>query len=174
MRIPAPWATFFRELEQAMPSPVEMHCAGGFALLALTGAPRPTADVDIIGVVPEDATTMLLHHGGLASPLAARHGLHLERVIIAEYPAAYAERLLLVTPPDCKLLAVRIVEPHDLALSKLARNSPKDREDVGRLAEHGLLQAAVLRERYEKEMAPHLHPGLRADLTLSLWLEEFF
>ena len=50
--IPDPWLSFLRDVDQALENTVEIHCIGAFALLVLTGAPRPTADIDFIEVVP--------------------------------------------------------------------------------------------------------------------------
>jgi hypothetical protein len=67
------------------------------------------------------------------------------------------------------------LEAHDLALSKLARNSPIDREDVARLARAAPLDQAVLRERYETELRPIIIGDQnRHDQTLALWLEAYF
>lgn len=67
------------------------------------------------------------------------------------------------------------LEPHDLALSKLARNSPIDREDVARLANIVPLDPSVLRQRYQEELRPILIGDLRNhDLTLEMWIESYF
>ena len=65
--------------------------------------------------------------------------------------------------------------PSPLALSKLARNSPIDREDVARLARAVPLDPVVRRERYETELRPIIIGDLaRHDQTLALWLEAYF
>jgi hypothetical protein len=64
------------------------------------------------------------------------------------------------------------LEPHDLALTKLERNSDVDRQDVLALAEAGFLDAGTLRERCEKEHRPNVVANVdRHDLTLKLWID---
>lgn len=60
----------------------------------------------------------------------------------------------------------------DLALSKLERNAERDREDVLRLAQAGLLDPHVIKERYYAEQRPYLLSKLPwHDKTLELWLQ---
>jgi hypothetical protein len=61
-----------------------------------------------------------------------------------------------------------------LILSKLERNSQKDRDDVAFLAERLHLSPEVLRERYKKELRPYLTNEGRHDLTIELWLDVCF
>lgn len=151
--------------------PVELHCLGGFVLLARYGSPRPTYDVDFIASIPRDAPSQLLSWAGKDTPLSQKHGLYLEQVTIGLYPDSYDERLVdLITP--LRHLRLRALEPHDLILAKIGRNSLKDRHDLHFLAGKGLLDASVLEARYHKELRPYLLVPERDDLTLRLWLEE--
>ena len=60
----------------------------------------------------------------------------------------------------------------DLALSKLERNSDRDRDDVLRLARAGYLDRDVLKNRYLNELRPYSLTKLPwHDKTLELWLE---
>jgi hypothetical protein len=63
------------------------------------------------------------------------------------------------------------LEAHDLALSKLERNSARDREDVKYLARAAPLDLSVLNNRYQLELRPYLANTERHDLTIRLWLE---
>ena len=63
------------------------------------------------------------------------------------------------------------LDPYDLALSKLERNSQKDRDDVRFLARSIPLDLRILQERYTSEMRWQLGLPAREDLTLQLWLE---
>ncbi|MBI3207796.1 MAG: hypothetical protein HYZ37_02710 [Candidatus Solibacter usitatus] len=63
------------------------------------------------------------------------------------------------------------LEAHDLALSKLERNSARDREDVKYLARAAPLDLSVLEHRYRLEHRPYLANTERHDLTMRLWLE---
>jgi hypothetical protein len=94
---------------------------------------------------------------------------------VASLPDRYEERLTPLWPGRFSRLALFALEAHDLALSKLARNSPIDREDVARLARTVPLDPALLRERYETELRPIIIGDLtRHDQTLALWLEAYF
>jgi hypothetical protein len=64
------------------------------------------------------------------------------------------------------------LEAHDLALTKLERNSDVDRQDVLDLARAGYLDAVTLQDRYSKEFRPNLVSNVeKDDLTLKLWIE---
>jgi hypothetical protein len=63
------------------------------------------------------------------------------------------------------------VDATDLALSKLERNSERDREDFLRLARAGLLNLEAFRGRYFDEVRPYMLGNLPwHDKTLELWL----
>ena len=62
--VPEPWRAFPAELDRAVPSEVQLHCLGGFVMIASYGMPRPTADVDVLAVTPRDALKLLLELGG--------------------------------------------------------------------------------------------------------------
>jgi len=51
---PDPWRAFLRDLDRAVPGPVLLHCLGGFVMTARYGMPRPTADMDVLAVIPRD------------------------------------------------------------------------------------------------------------------------
>jgi hypothetical protein len=99
--------------------------------------------------------------------------LHFQRVSVADYPENYTSRLIDITPKDFRKLRLRVFEVHDIVLSKVARNSPKDRDDVKFLATRGRLNRDLLKERFENELRPHLQIKERGVLTMQLWLEEF-
>lgn len=72
-------------------------------------------------------------------------------------------------------LRLRALDPHDLALSKLARNSPIDREDVAQRARAIPLDPNLLRSRYQRELRPIVIGDLsRHDRTLEMWIEAYF
>jgi hypothetical protein len=57
-------------------------------------------------------------------------------------------------------------------LSKLERNSDRDREDVLRLAQAGYIDSDVLKARYLEEVRPYLlNKHEWHDQTLELWIE---
>ena len=173
-RIPEPWWTFLREVDAALTTPVEVHCLGGFVLGVLWGLPRPTADVDVVAIRPSLAADQLLRVAGEGSEISQRRGLHFQQVTIAECPAEYESRLTELAPQELPYMRVLTFDVHDVVLSKLGRNSPRDRADVEFLAGRGVLRPDVLRERFEREMRPYVLNEDRAARTLTLWLDEFF
>jgi hypothetical protein len=62
-----------------------------------------------------------------------------------------------------------------LALSKIARNSPVDREDVAHLAKVVPLDRKILRTRYQKELRPIIIGDPEThDRTLQMWIDAYF
>jgi hypothetical protein len=171
---PPPWDAFLEEVDARLSGPVELHCVGGFVLTTVYGVPRTTGDLDFTAAVPAHEAARLEELAGPGSRLAQKHKLYLRRVGVDGLPEAYQERLREVFPRRFRRLRLFALDPYDLALSKLTRNSAKDREDVNFLARTQALDPAVLRDRYQKELRPYLANQERHDLTLQLWLEDFF
>lgn len=90
---------------------------------------------------------------------------------VADVPEDYAERPVEAWPGRYERLRVLCLDPYDLALTKLGRNSQKDRDDVRHLARGVPLDLAELRRRYEQELRPYLGRPEREDLTLQLWID---
>ena len=64
------------------------------------------------------------------------------------------------------------LDPYDLALSKLQRNSDRDMEDVKRRAMTVPFEVTVLEQRYQLDQRPYLTGRVeREDLTLRLWIQ---
>jgi|SRR5581483_10115443 len=167
-----PWPFFLKEVDHALTGPVELHCLGGFVLASVYGFPRPTGDIDYIDVIPRQAIRELNELAGFESKLCKKHKVFLQAVGVSDFPEGYQTRL---TELDFGLpkLSLKVLEPYDLALSKLTRNSPKDREDVKLLAGRQKLTFKILIERFEAEMKPWLPNLERHLLTLNLWQEYF-
>lgn len=90
-------------------------------------------------------------------------------------PDLYVERLTELFPGELEKLRLFEIEAHDLALSKLARNHPVDREDVAYLAKTVPLNADILRTRYERELRPIIIGDPKThDQTLEMWIESYF
>ena len=170
-----PWRPFLVDVDRQLPQPIEIHCLGGFVAAFYYDLPRPTNDLDYIEVVPHDAMATLQEIAGVDSPLAQKHRVHFQHVGVASLPESYAERLTEIFPRTFQRLRLFALEPHDLALSKLARNSPIDRADIAELAKAVPLDAHLLRERYRQELRPIVigDPG-RHDRTLEMWIEAYF
>lgn len=174
VEIPQPWLSFLRDVDRALSQRIEAHCLGGFVLGVVHGLPRPTGDVDVVDIEPPSATEELLRIAGEDSDLARRYRLQIQRVTIAQYPEDYASRLADITPKRFARLRLLAFEVHDLVLAKLARNSPRDREDVRYLGKRGALDKKILEERFDAELRPRLLNAKRDELTFRLWLDELF
>jgi hypothetical protein len=171
IEIPEPWHGFFHDLDAAVPHGVSLRCLGGFVLSVCFGMPRSTADVDVLSVVPHADTQALLDLAGKASPLHKKHRVYLDLVTVSTCPDSYEDRLAEPFPRAFKHLRLMTLDPYDLALSKLERNAPQDREDVFYLSEAVPFDVAILESRYQREMRPYLGIPAREDLTLKLWIE---
>ena len=71
-------------------------------------------------------------------------------------PAGYEDRLIPIFPAAYRRVQLTGLEAHDLVLSKLERNSGRDREDVKFLARAAPLDLRTLNDRYRSELRPHL------------------
>jgi hypothetical protein len=95
----------------------------------------------------------------------------LQHVAIATVPENYTQRLIPIFPKVFRRLRLFGLEAHDLALSKLERNSARDREDIKFLARAAPLDLSLLEGRYHSELRTYLANTDRHDLTMRLWLE---
>ncbi len=167
--LPKQWGDFLHEIDACLQEKVELHCFGGFGLLVHGALSRPTADIDCLAIVPNHLSKHILELAGRGSPLASRHGLYLQQVGIADHPDDYEDRLQPVAPELFRHLRVFVLDVHDIVIAKMARHGPKDRAD---LADLGVLDPEVLRERYENNLRPYLATPETYDLTLRLWADE--
>ena len=172
--IPSPWAEFLKEIDAPLSTQVEVHCIGGFVVSLHYGLPRPTGDIDYYSVLPLHYARDLQALAGAGSKLAKKYKLHFQQVTVTNLPENYDDRLEEMFPGQFKNLRLLAPDAYDLILSKLERNSPKDRDDVEYLAKTLSLDAALLRKRYQKELRPYLSNEARHDLTLSLWIDSCF
>lgn len=172
---PAPWREFLSDVDAALREPVVLHCLGGFVAAMRHGLPRTTSDVDFVEIVPRDQLRALEAIAGRGSPLARRRGLYFQHVPVASLPESYAARLTALFPGRFRHLRLLALDPHDLALSKLGRNGPIDREDIAYLAKAVPLEPDLLRRRYEQELRPiAVGDPRRLDEVLDLWIEAYF
>ena len=174
VEVPTVWEGFLDEPDRSLEEPVVLHCLGGFAANLQYGLPRPTSDVDYLAIIPADQSRAVLQLAGEGSALHKKYGLYLHQVGVATPPEDYESRLRELFPGRFKNLRLMVLDPYDLALSKIERNASIDRDDVKYLAKAIPLDPNILRERYEKELRPYLGNPDREDLTLKLWLEAFF
>jgi hypothetical protein len=137
----------------------------------LYGLERPTADVDVIDLAPSDAAQALMKLGARGGPLHEKYRIYLDRVAVAAIPESYEERIVEMFPGAYRNLHIMALDPYDLALSKLERNSQKDRDDVLFLARRVPFDLDLLQARYATELRFQLGVPAREDLTMRLWAE---
>lgn len=154
--LPSPWAEFFAGLDRLLTEEIRLHCIGGFVVSIYYGLARPTADVDYFSVQPHHCANHLDALAGAGSALAQKHKVHLQHVTVNNMPEDYADRIVEMYAGCFKKLRLFAPEAYDLILSKMERNSPKDRDDVEYLAKTLHLDPKVLEERYKKELRPYL------------------
>jgi hypothetical protein len=131
---------------------VTLHSIGGFVLTTLYGLPRTTDDLDYISVLPPDAYAAIDEIAGPGSRLAKHYKVSIHSAgAVVDLPDDYESRLQVI-PLPFRQLHIAVPDPYDLALSKLTRNSPKDREDVRFLAARCQLSFRTLVDRFNSEM----------------------
>jgi hypothetical protein len=168
---PEPWHAFFTDLDHAVTSPVGLDCIGGFVVTQFYGLSRATADIDFIELASKDERKLIMTLGGRGGKLHEKHHVYLDLVNVAAYPENYGERLTQMYKGIYKHLHLLALDPYDLALTKLERNSQKDRDDVRYLAKTTPFDLKILEERYCEEMRWQLGRPDREDLTLKFWFE---
>jgi hypothetical protein len=167
--LPSPWREFLSELDAILPELVSLHCVDGFVVSLFYGLPRPTGDIDYYCAIP--ASVNLEGLAGRESALAKKHKVHLQRITVTYLPEEYESRLTEMFPNQFKKLRLFAPDPYDLMLSKLERNSGKDRDDAIYLFKTLKLDLDVLQDRYQKELRPNLGVPAREDLTMRLWID---
>jgi hypothetical protein len=174
-KLESPWKEFLEELDSLLTEPLELHCIGGFAILAAYGYKRITNDLDYFTLVPIDVVNRLHKLAGQGSALARKHKVHVQHVPVASLPEDYETRIAPLFPGHFKNIRLFVLDPYGLILSKLSRNADRDREDVAFLAKSLSLDKEVLRGRYERELRPSvIGPVERHDATLEMWVQAYW
>jgi len=166
-----PWKSFFTAIDEILSDETRLEILGGFVITVFYQAPRTTADVDVVSIVPNTQTRNLIETAGRGSPLHKKHGVYLDRVGVATLTENYEDRLTEIFTGEFHRLRLFALDPYDVALAKIERNIDRDREDVKFLARAVPFDLRILEERYFKELRPFLGIPEREDLTLRLWIE---
>jgi hypothetical protein len=130
----------------------KLTCFGGFAATLEYGISRLTVDIDLLDVAPPRMVATLMKEGGKGSPIAIRHKVYLDIVGIANAPYDYESRLRPMYPGAFQHLHLLVMDPYDLALTKLKRDSDKDFQDVLQLAEKIPFDLDLFEKRYKEEL----------------------
>ena len=172
LSLPKPWPDFLKEVDAQLSQKVDLQCIGGFVLTALYGIPRATADLDYIAAVPKQAAEEIERIAGRESALCRKYRLYFQSVRIADLPEDYESRLQELQL-NFEKLKMSTLDPYDLLLSKVTRNSPKDQDDAKYLISKLKLNFKTFHDRWEKELGPLVSNRRRHDLTIELWKEYF-
>ena len=175
----APWKQFLDELdpllgEMLLGEPIELHCIGGFAVVAAYDLQRSTNDLDYVTLIPAHCGQDLEQLAGQESALARKYKVHVHRASIASLPTNYEDRLSEVFAGRFRNIRLFVLDPYDLVLSKLSRNIERDREDVKHLVRTQKLDPTILRERYNELRVNLIGPPETHEATLEFWIEAFF
>jgi hypothetical protein len=170
-KIPEPWLSFFRDIDERLSEMIKLECLGGFVVTQIYGLARTTADIDVISIMPKSQSDLLFENAGEGSRLHQKHKVYLDWVGIARIPENYDERLTEIFVETFKYIRLFALDPYDIVLAKIERNIQRDRDDVKHLAAIVPLDLEILKLRYEAELRPILGNPNREDLTLKLWIE---
>lgn len=134
--------------------PIRMYIAGGAALYLLTGE-RVTEDIDATfsaRILFKDEIEV-----SYRDPDGRARFMYLDRnyndTLGLLHERAYEDSEPVNIPGvEKSLIDVRVLSPVDLAVSKLARFTEQDREDIELLAKRGLIDAVSVRRRAEEAL----------------------
>ena len=138
--------------------PIRMYVAGGAALHFYTGE-RVSRDIDAVFshrvALPENLEVAYRDADGAARLLYFDRQYNESFALLHE--DAHDDSLVLALEGlDQSVVQIRLLSPVDLAVSKIARLSDQDREDIASLARLGLVTAPALRERAEEAMGGYV------------------
>jgi hypothetical protein len=134
--------------------PVRMFIAGGAALYLHTGT-RVSEDIDATFssrlAISDDMSVSYRDVDGRARVLYLDRNYNDSLGLLHEDAN---EDSITVTMPgvDARLIDVRVLSPLDLAVSKLARFSGQDRQDIEHLARERLVSSKALRRRADEAL----------------------
>lgn len=138
--------------------PIRMVIAGGTALYLHTGE-RVTEDIDATFsrrvLFSSDIEVAYRDPDGRAALLYLDRNYNDTLGLMHEDADDDALRVD-IKNIDRKVLDVRVLKPLDLAVSKLARFSDQDREDILLLAQRKLIDAKTLRKRAEEALEAYV------------------
>ena len=170
--LPEPWLSFLKELDSIAGESTIVPCFGGFAVTQHYGLARSTVDIDVLDVVPLVARSRLMEAGGKGAPLAREHGVYLDFVGVVQAPYEYESRLKPIYENLFENLHLQVMDPYDIALCKLKRDSDRDFQDMLFLARSTPFDLQMFEQRYRAELRPYLFGSLsEADYTFARWIE---
>jgi hypothetical protein len=141
-----------RSAKATAKAPITLFLAGGAAMHFYTGS-RMTDDIDAVFdrkiLVPADSTVLYRDAQGKARSVYFDMNYNESYALLHEDAHEDAWRLVL---DGMDAVRVLVLQPVDLALSKLSRFSEIDRGDILQLAKDGLISADALRQRADEAL----------------------
>ena len=139
--------------------PVVACVAGGAAMHFYTGA-RYSRDIDakiLARVMLDPRELQVAYQGGDGRARLLYFDTQYNDGFALLHHAAYDDaRPVAVEGIDRRRLEIRLLRPVDLAVSKLARFSGQDQDDIRELARRGLITAAALRRRAQSALPDYV------------------
>ena len=150
--------------------PIKLYVAGGAALHLRLGG-RVSADID--GMFSQRIVINDNLEVAYRDPDGRARVLYLDRnyndTLGLMHERAYEDSQRMDLPGlDGKVVEVRLLSPLDLAVSKLARFSEQDREDIRQLAAEGLIDAKKLRVRAEEALKAYVGDTRSVQMSIDL------
>lgn len=154
------FATIMSRIEKGLgagrrPAPVVVGVAGGAALHFYTGA-RISRDIDakvMARVLLDPSDLQVAYRGDDGHARLLYFDTQYNDSFALLHDDAYDDaRPIALDGVDPRRLAVRLLTPLDLAVSKLARFSDQDQDDIRALARARLIDAVALRRRAEEAL----------------------
>jgi hypothetical protein len=151
---PSPWKEFLQDLDEQLTENCHLPIIGGFAVSLVYGIGRSTVDIDVLEAAPPHLHQILVELGGQGSDSARRHKVYLDIVGsgVANPPYEYESRLRPLYEGAYKHLSLSVMDPYDVALTKLTRDSDKDVQDVLQLAAAIPFDLDLFETRYLDEL----------------------
>jgi hypothetical protein len=169
---PSPWFEFLVELDLKLNTNCKLPVFGGFAVTLQYGISRLTSDIDVLDVAPPHILEVLQREAGLGSPLSQRHRVYLDFVGMANPPINYDQRLCPMFPGVFRRVGLFVMDPYDVALTKLKRDSDKDVQDVLQLAAKIPFDLDLFEDRYIAELRDNTVGSAKDnDAVFYRWIE---
>jgi hypothetical protein len=154
-----------RALDSVCTGPEQIVVIGGAAIALHTRAPSGTQDIDHLPPSLDDLLARCAAANIELPPINAS--------AVSDVPWNSEDRLQRVLP-DLLRLEVLLLEPHDLALSKVVRWQAGDEEDVVELHGARPLSSRILIDRYLCEMTHVIGDPRRIELNFVECVERLF
>ena len=147
--IPSNLHLFLQELDKHVPGKTDLVVGGAGALLLAYDPAVATQDIDFIGEKTRDLLR-LSEVAGKGSEIHRLTDYYVDIVPPGWFPNAqgWSGRAISVDVPGLKHINLKVLELHDLILSKLKRFGSGDRKDIRTLCDRAELDIETLRKRY--------------------------